>query len=197
MENKKEEKLDEEQEKKLDKEVLSDIFGSILSAAKKENEENYGAVIGNIKSQITSPDDFNMLFYYPLKEIVEAAVCQHSGRILKDRESSRASFIINNYEFVENNIEKIIVKFDGSTCSADKSGCITHRLFRHFVFNEEINVVKEEKAFWIPNFWNDEKGAEWLELLEALIGLYYGDSVKYLLFMKLRYVPLLQSRESK
>jgi len=183
--------------KKTEKGALSDIFNSILSSAKKENEEAFGDVIKKISTQIKSPEDFDLLFFYPLREIVEAAICKYSGRELKDSEADRAAFIVNNYSFVENNIEKLIYKIEGYACQADKSRFITHSLFRHFVFGEEIKAKAEEKEYWKPNFWNDNKGQEWIDLLEALIDLHFGESVKYLLFMKTTFIPLLAKKEKE
>ena len=185
--------------KKTEQGALSDIFNSILSSAKKENEAVFGDVIKKISTEIKSPENFDLLFYYPLREIVEAAICKYSGRELKDKEVSRAAFIINNYNFVENNIEKLIYKIEGYICQADKSSFITSSLFRHFVFGEEINVNDSAEEYYKPHFWNDNKGQEWIDLLEALIDLHFGESTKYLLFMKTTFVPLLakKAKESK
>jgi hypothetical protein len=201
---KKENEIKKEDVEKVDKEILSNIFDSILASAEKENKELYGAVMKNIKTKIDNPEDFDLFFFYPLRSIVEGSVHSAIKETKKEydnkemnRRIDRASFILTNHTYLEMNFRTIIRKIEGTSCEADKTRYLLNRIFRYYAFDEEINVIKTEKSYWIPNFWNNNKGQEWLDLFEALIMFYYGNSEKYLVFMRDRFIPLVNSRKDK
>jgi len=186
------------EKKEISKEVISNVFSNILDVAEKKHKELYGEIIKKVKIDADSPNTLYHALIYPLENIIELAVKEV---VIKNRGTSddveRASFLLQHSEYIDHNIKGFINELEGSICESDKSGYLVNQLFKNFLLGADINVTPTKETYWIPSFWTDNKGKEWLELFDGLHGMYYGNNKKYLAFMRENWLPLLKTKIKK
>lgn len=174
------------------KKTMGNIFDSILERSKAEALKNYPKLIEQLKDiGETTPDNFHILFYYPISECIEAILSQ---KITDKKNASVVAFIYENFNFVENNLLSFITQKEGTACSADKSGWLVNRLVKFYSKGEKLDMTIDDKCFWKPHFWKHE---QWVALFEALVDLYYGDFKKYMLFLKENWVPFIKEAQER
>jgi hypothetical protein len=179
-------------EEKISDKTIKNTLDGLFGAFEKMGWENNPEVKKKIHEIITkeegSLDEFFFEFIYPLKNALDASVFAITTNTEEDS-YRKASFLIMNYNFIENNLTKFIIDKEGSVCSVDKASSIMRGIFKtlinggkkdYFEFFDE----KGEPKWYMPGFWNKNNGQEWLELFESLISLYYGNYQKYIVFLK-------------
>ena len=184
---------------KVKTKVIKDIFEGILSGISKKTLEKYPELIKSLK-EIESPEDFNLSFMYPvgncLSESIKLKIAVNKSPSVRDAQS-KIYFIYLNYDFVKAHIEKIVIALEGTACSADKSRYILNAYEKYYAEGKSLGLPRSKKddkggCYWKPRFWNDKK---WLEYLDVLVSLYYGDFVKYGKFIKVNYLPLIKKEK--
>lgn len=175
------------------KKTMKSIFDGILSGVAKETLEKYPELIKGLANSKNS-DDFNMMFMYQIRKCVDQVIVSKLDIIKCPSPTlaqSRISFLYLNYDFVKSHIEGVIKPLESWPCSADKSRYIINAYEKYFMEGIPLGLPRDEKrdkdCFWKPKFWNDEI---WIEYLDVLISLYYGNFIRYGTFMKDSYLPL-------
>lgn len=164
------------------------IIDGILGGVSKETREDYGKEI-DILENIKDADEYSMYVGYPLSNVLDEAI-RRKVKTNDPHAVHKVGFLYKNYHFVEGHLEFFIIRREGTACSADKSRYIIRAYEKYFLEGTPLKLPyskedKENKCYWKPHFWDDKI---WLELLESLISLYYGNSTKYLQFMKDNFV---------
>lgn len=185
-------------DKKFEK-TMTSIFDGILDGIAKETLEKYPELIKKL-SEVEEAEEFNLSFMYQIRNCVDRVIAQKIGKLCPSPSTAvhKISFLYMNYRFVESHIEYVVKKLEGMACSADKSRYIIRAYEKYFLDGIPLGLPRDEKkdenCYWKPRFWNDE---EWLEFLDTLISMYYGDFTRYGIFIKQKYVPLLEKLEKE
>jgi hypothetical protein len=162
-------------------ESIKSVLTGLLSGIDAQNEKAYLEVseldafkLARAKVEEGNPEEFYFVLSYPLGEAVDGLI----SSVLPNND--RAHFIFKHYDFVESHIEKVIERFEGSPCSADKTSAVISRLLRFYIKGDEITFdPSAEYTFHHPKqiLTNHE---EIVDFFEAIHRLYYGDGDRYL-----------------
>ena len=119
-------------------------------------------------------------FYFLGLRDIESTGASIIRSVTKDK---KAIFLLTNYDYCENHFEKILEVKEGSACCADKSRFIARSLANLFIKNKPIVIdYDQEYTFHLPKeiFTTQE---EILDFFDAIMRLYYADSVRYIKFL--------------
>lgn len=164
----------------INQDDLKNLFGAMFSSIEKKNIESAEAmeslpVVLDALAHLREGDVTRFYFglIYPINNAVE-------GLIAKEFSSREARFLVMNSTFVEENFKSLIVKYEGSACSADKSRTIMRALLKFYVSGKEIVFDhSQEYTYHLPkNVFTTH--AEIVEFFDGLYRLYYGKSDSYM-----------------
>jgi hypothetical protein len=119
------------------------------------------------------PEDFHTWLLYPLSSAVDGLLYSELG-------TEEARFLVKHYRFVESHFERLIVKYEGRACCADKARTILKRLLSFLTTGKEIAFdYNEQYTFHLPRciFTTHE---DILMFFKGLHNLYYGNPDQYL-----------------
>lgn len=124
--------------------------------------------------QKSDPDLFYMTLGYPLDRIIDGVL---SNAIA---ENGRARFLFQESGFVENHFRKLIERYEGMPCCADKTRTIMRALARNLIHGDEIVFdFGQEYTFHLPKkIFKDQESI--LSFFEAIHNLFYGSFELYL-----------------
>lgn len=144
-----------------------------------DNKKDYAQLITTIKNIIKvdgtdNMDRLDLFFMYPVNSAAELAV----EELYPDAKNSHAlAFLFIHYQFVANFIEKIIVRREGTPCSVDKSSWLIRSMAEYYINGIMPDMFIPDGCFWKPHF---GLAAEWMEYIDSLQHLYYGNPDRYL-----------------
>lgn len=118
-------------------------------------------------------EDFYFTLIYPLDRLIDGLL----ARALPESEPAR--FIMRNSEFVENQFVKLIERFEGGACSADKSRTIMASLLFSLITGKTIVFDYQQRVtYHLPKvvFTTHE---EIMAFFDGIHRLYYGRSDAY------------------
>lgn len=118
-------------------------------------------------------EEFYIYLIYPFSNLLNGLLSEVTG-------SHEAQFFLKHGEFTQRHIEKLIVQFEGSACSCDKSRTIMKRLIRYHMTGEEIKFNYDgEYTYHLPKriFKTHD---EIINFTNSLADLYYGKYEKYI-----------------
>lgn len=123
---------------------------------------------------LKNPEDFYITAIYPHEMLIDGIL---SNKLTNNDD---IKFIYEKYNFISNHFEKIIVKKEGRSCSADKSRTILNSLVKFFKNSEKINFDYTQKyTFHLPRkIFTDHKLI--VDFYHSLKHLYYGNPEYYL-----------------
>lgn len=124
-------------------------------------------------------DAFSALVCYPLDAAIEGLV----DSVIPANANHRAAFFVINYDYFSHHFTKLITKYEGSACCADKSRTVLRGVLRYLVSGDRIVFNYDgEYTYHLPKkiFREHE---QIMELFDALYFFYFGDSTKYISFM--------------
>lgn len=154
--------------------TFENIFSAILEADNIKNIELYEKLSKNKDFKIESPNDFYFNLVYPFESFLEGYISKTFGKDLE--------FLLMNLRFIELQFETVIVKLEGTTCSADKSRCIVNSLFHYFLNPSENKITFDWQQKYTYHYctkcFNSEEKI--LDFYNALRSLFYGNPTKYL-----------------
>jgi len=164
----------------INKSDITNVLEAILAGARSENAAEAEKVSSNSSVQAALEclrcgdlDGFYFGLMYPIESVID-------GLLSRELNSPRAEFLAKNLTFVEQNFQKLIVRYEGSPCCADKSRTIMRSLLKFFATGEEISFDRTQKyTYHLPKYIFTTH-SEIFEFFESLRGLYYGDSQDYL-----------------
>jgi len=119
------------------------------------------------------PENFHTFLLYPLSQAVEGLLSTELG-------SEEAKFLVKHYRFVESHFERLIVKFEGRACCADKSRTILKRLLTFLTTGNEIAFdYTQQYTYHLPRCIFTTH-ADIVMFFKGLHNLYYGNPDQYL-----------------
>lgn len=151
------------------------IFESLADSIDQENLELYKKIIGDNPIPIRDNEDFYFKMIYPYENFLEGFI---QSRYSNNHD---LKFLLINQRFIQANYEKLIQKFEGSACCADKSRTIITYLVQYFIDPEKNPIVfnwNQEYTFHYckVTFTNQE---QILDFFKSLKTLYYGNPDPY------------------
>ncbi len=157
------------------KNQLAGIFSGIFAAIDAENADAAEPLLalepiqrGLEELRINRPDRFYMTTIYPMSRAVD-------GLIATVVQGHQAQFLAKHSEFVEGYFKKLIEKYEGSPCCADKSRTVVRYIMRSLRTGELIKFdYNQEYTYHLPKkvFTSHD---EIMALFDALHRLYYAN----------------------
>ncbi len=181
-------------EKNNIQDAIKNIFSSLISNHENEVKVNYAEIISNLKNSgydIENLDTFNVMVSWELSQILGIVVTEICSLPHDINNLSTIKFLYLNYNFMKNNIEKLIVRREGSCCCADKSRHILN-MYKEYLISGYVPELNNERHYWVFNFGEYK---DWIDLCEGLIHMYYGNNQKYLLAYKKLIESEIRNRE--
>lgn len=144
-----------------------------IEKARLENQETID-LYAEVATAINPVEDFYYRISFPNER-------KTSGLLkINNIQNEKAIWVLTHADFIENQFKKMIVKYEGSPCSADKSRTIMRRLF--FFYHLGQNIIFDyngEYTYHLPKtIFKTEESI--IAFFDAIMSLYYGDPTKYL-----------------
>lgn len=159
------------------KEVINSIFGSIV----EENKNSYNELKDNdrVKAAVdaASKGDYEDFYYCLLHQFSQFT----DGLLATVTSNEKAQFFLKHGNFVERQFIKLIEKYEGPSCSADKSRAIMRKLLKFHMTGELIFFdYNQEYTYHYPRkIFTDHDII--IKFADSVHSLYYGYSEPYLI----------------
>jgi len=160
-------------EKEINKETMTNLFGSLLGSFENDKIERVSIIKDSIKAlnlDWTSPEEIDLLHINRLLEHVDIMVKDTYPNVSR-KNLHTIQFIYRHYGFINNNVESLADL--GNGCSADKSRWIIGACIDFLVGGEAIvfpTCEDKEHSYYHPNFGTFK---EWYDFVDGLTNLYY------------------------
>lgn len=175
---------------KMLNESISETLDALLILNNKEAEKKYRNVIKkliNTDYNLEYMENFDMLINLEIEKILSVVVNEINPAIIDMENIEKLQFLYLKYTFMEQNIEKLIIKKEGNTCCSDKTGHILEA-YRKYLLRSIVPEKKGSENYWDVGFGSYE---DWFAFCEGLYNLYYGNPEDYIL----NYEKLLKSED--
>lgn len=161
--------------------ALGGIFAALLGAEAEEGASAVAPVLAapGAKRAVEAlechnPGHFHLFWAYPFEKLTRGMLQAHGIPPFGDQAQ-----IFLEYSFYERHFSNIYSTFEGGACSVDKGRWAMSALLTHFKTGNPIEVVRTERAFWLPRrVLNTHESV--LGFFKALSGLLYGNPKPYL-----------------
>lgn len=159
---------------------IKSVLSGLLAGINADNEKAYRELaetdimkLARQKVEEGDPEDFYYGLLYPMEQVVEGLL----ESVLP--QNDKAQFIFKHFDFVEQHVKTVIVRFEGSPCSADKASAVIRRLLGFYLKGHPVVFdPDEEYTYHHPKKVLTTHG-EIVEFFEAIQRLYYGDGDAY------------------
>lgn len=152
------------------KQALGEVIEGMFNASQKDTQEKYQKQIEILRQNLEpNPGEIYIFTFYKLENVLE---CVFPEEIVK---------IAKNWNFYESHLEKLIIKFEGSGCNADKSRWLLNRHIDFKKTGQEPDMQKKEGEYWKPGFGTWQ---QWSKLINEIENLLYGNFKVYLIAWK-------------
>lgn len=166
---------------------LKNCIGGLMEAVITENHHQAQKLVGDALTAIKSspyklhqPEKFNLFVGSKLSDILEVITKElHKETVCKD--TYKPHFIYEQYSYLEQNIEKLCVKKESHSCSADKSRYILQMYLNYALTGEIPEDSLKKGEYWKPRFGTLE---QWMNYCDGLYRLYFGNPDEYLFAYK-------------
>ena len=157
---------------------IKTVIDNILNTAKEETKKTQYDNIQAIKEyiELSNLDYFSLFVKHEFSNMLDILL-SNTYPNLPDKNIYKMAIIILEYKLFERNILNLIIKYEGTCCSVDKSRWLIRAYFKYLINNEKINMDIGEKCYWKPKF---GKSDQWIELMDSIIDLYYGKPNRFI-----------------
>lgn len=157
------------------------VFQSLFSSQKQSSLNAASSiddisVVKNAKKSVEALDANAFYFHlaYKINEAIEGVIM--SAGVVNDD----AVFIFMHPSYIEGHFEKLLHRYEGRACCADKSGAILRRLLLFYTTGQKIEFdLTGEYTYHIPKVIFREHD-EIIGFFQSIVRLYYGDPGDYL-----------------
>lgn len=164
-------------------EVIEAIGQAFRREAEEEHAESCAKYIEKYGKQLLDPEAFHALVSFDSEEMQELLILNllNGEQVAKgvqytDEQLHQLAFLYENYQYLENHLDKLFEKYEGVPCSTDKTRYILG-LYRNEIITGHPQSFSTETNYWIPKMGSAEA---WLSFTKSLPGLYAGDADDYL-----------------
>lgn len=168
-----------------DNKAIKSVLEAMLLGSAREGQMLYAEIYdvpmiqkARAAAQAHNPDGFYFALGYPLQKIIDAVVESEFPR------NENAQFLMANSHFIENHLDRIFTRFEGSACSHDKTRTVIKHLMRFFTTEKPIEFdYTQEYTFHLPKkVLKDHDSIT--AFVTSLHHLYYGNPDRYLVAMQ-------------
>jgi hypothetical protein len=154
---------------------IKNIMETIIQKAKEEDKESpIYDFIATKKEYLSNPDTFNTMVVYRIKRIIHTFI-----ETQFTEKNYLAQAIYMDYDFFKNNISQLCSKLYGSGCCVDRARFLLKSAIKYKEMGELPKFDwKAEYTFHYPKTATPKM---WIEFIEGLYGLRYGNNEKYLI----------------
>lgn len=129
-------------------------------------------------AQAHNPEGFFYALGYPLQKLVDAVVTSEFPS------NQNAQFLMANSRFIENHLDNIFSRFEGSPCSHDKTKTVIRAVMRFFTTQKPIEFdYTQEYTFHLPRKVLKDHDSI-ISFITGLHYLHYGNPDRYLVAMQ-------------
>lgn len=163
----------------MKKDTLKDFLNTLSDSIDKGKIELFEKIIdGSRIEQFDSPEEFFYAILYPWEKFI-------SGYLQSElKANSNVEFIFKHSQYIDRHFANLFIKYEGGTCSSDKSRTIVNRLLQFYATGEPIEFnYGAEYTYHLPKiiFKNHQ---DIIDFYEGLKSLLYGHPEKYLESLK-------------
>ena len=187
-----------ERENTMEKEIVK-IIGDLAASFEIENKSELGGIVDKAVAELTAlgykmedPDVFNTFFTFQQNRFMSSVASRFHMKCKNKNNQFKSDFVFTHYQYLKNNIEKLISMRCGSSCIADRSRTIIREYLNWLITEELYEFNLAEEHFWLPKFGTYK---DWFSYCDALCDLYYGNPDKY--FETYKYLLLSEIRKYK
>lgn len=172
--------------KKVTTEQLIQVIGALGDAFNRDAELKHSAACANYIKEygemLLDPENFGLLVTFDLEQLQDIlshnliSAEQNTKGVTYTQEQFHAlQQLMMNYATIEQQLDVLIVKYEGSPCSADKTRYILN-LYRDFIVTGEEPSFGERCHYWIP-----KKGTceAWLNFTKSISPFLHGQVDEY------------------
>lgn len=172
--------------KKVTPEQLVQVIGALGDAFGREAEKKHSPAcakyIEEYGETLLDPEHFGLLVTFDLEQLQDLLsynllnVEQEAKGVAYTPEQIHAlQLLMTNYAMIEQQLDVLIVKHEGSPCSADKTRYIL-KLYRDFIVTGEEPSFGERCHYWIP-----KKGTceAWMNFTKSIPPFLHGQVDEY------------------
>lgn len=169
---------------------MEHLIKHLSDSISKDKEENikrkYREIIDDILDlnsgiDLKNIEKYNAFVSTEIDDILKVVVSSLNSDISSRDKIDKLYLLYKHYDYLKNNIERLISAKESFRCSADKSRWLLNG-YKDYIINGSIpNMDIEEKCYWKPKFGS---GITWMRFCDGLLKLYYGNPEKYLRIMK-------------
>ena len=147
----------------MENKIFTDIFRSLQEEQTQENIELAKDLAKDLEID-GNYSDFHYELIYPYHNFLKGFIA------MRYHQNDDLEFLFINGGFIKRHFKRVIVNFEGSVCSADKSRGIINILIRYFISKTPI-VFEDNYSTCKLTFINEE---DVLSFYYALKQLHYG-----------------------
>ena len=161
---------------------IEDIRNTILGLADafaRESEDKYGTIAegllnGSFSTCIDKPETFNILFFFPLTQIIEmvyrSSMAIKGQQPVNDKKSwynpdGRLAQVAMNYGLFKNVVGSLIETTEGSGCYVDKASWIINCYCHWIRTGQLMDMTIDRKCYWKPGYGDAQ---DWIDLCEGV-----------------------------
>lgn len=164
---------------------IKSVLEAILRSGDLEGQALYAQIYdepmikeARAAAEAHNPEGFFFSLCYPLEKIVDAVVSAEFPH------NQNAQFLMANTRFIENHLDKIFSRFEGSACSHDKTRTVIKAVLRFFITQKPIEFdYAQEYTFHLPKKVLKDHDSI-ISFITGLHYLHYGNPDRYLVAMK-------------
>lgn len=168
----------------MKEENIKSIMNTLFDVLENESKEKYDKLADKIYEKlkdynINNPENYNLFLDYKLNRILKLVVdkCHKSST---QKYNDKPNFIYMKYDFLSNNIRRLIEQKEGFGCCADKTRSILE-MYLNYLLTGEIPNFTGEEIWYEPKFGTY---IEWINFCDGLYEVYYGYTENYFKALK-------------
>ncbi|WP_442637974.1 hypothetical protein [Rossellomorea marisflavi] len=165
------------------KEVIDALGGAFQAQAEEEHYEACAKYIEEHGEHLHNPEHFDLFVNSDSAQLREVLVrnllkVDKNGNPIEYSRSqlSELMFLYTNYGFMKNHLYRIIIKYEGHGCSADKTRYIL-ALHQENIVTGNSPLFKDTSNYYVPDLGQADK---WMAFTKSLHHLFYGNTEDYL-----------------
>jgi len=159
---------------------IKSVLEAILRSGDLEGQALYAQIYdepmikeARAAAEAHNPEGFFFSLCYPLEKIVDAVVSAEFPH------NQNAQFLMANARYLENHLDTIFTKFEGSACSHDKTKAVLHHLMNFFMLGKRIDFdYGQQYTYHLPKKVLKDHDSI-IAMFDALHYLHYGNPDRY------------------
>lgn len=163
----------------INKEALGGVLDGLVGAFDIETTSLFRRLVGNLEiEKISNYEELYLFLIFPFEQFIDGAIMSTVSNDYDVR------FLLSKSHFIENHIQAMFQRVEGTGCCADKARSVVSSLIRFYRTGIEISFNYEgEYTYHLPKKIL-KTHEECVAFYEALKSLYYGNPDKYIHALK-------------